>query len=71
MCANSASREKHLSHTRDSGHSTSDAELLTHLRPTVEMRNLLERSDTKQPGSFAYAQRKMAEENVCPVCSPN
>lgn len=27
------------------------------------MRNLLERSDTKKPGSFANAQRKMAEEN--------
>lgn len=33
MCANRATRETHLSHTRGSGHNTSDTELLTHLRP--------------------------------------
>lgn len=59
----SATRETHLPPTRGSGQSTSDAELLTHMKPAVEMRNLLERSDSKQPGGFANAQRKMAEEN--------
>lgn len=52
-----------VSHTTSSGHSTSDAELLPHLRHAMQMRNPLERSDTKQLGGFANAQRKMSEGN--------
>ena len=52
-----------VSHTMGSGHSTLDAELLSHLRHAMEMRNPLERYDTQQPAGFADAEGKMAEEN--------